>query len=809
MVIGNGLPGLPGSGEPVNLSDESAVAGTVGFINGVKNDETGVDIPATKLMDGPAGIRISATVEGDPKTYYATNFPSATVLASTWNKELVQEIGESAGEEGKEYGVDIWLAPGMNIQRHPLAGRNFEYFSEDPLLSGMMGAAIVNGAQSNGIGTTIKHYVANNSEINRRTANTVITPRAMREIYLRGFKYTVQHAQPWAMMSSYNLVNGTQVGERKDLMDTIARGEWGFDGFVMSDWWAGWDPVAMLKAGVDVIQPGSTWRFGHSDDWGPFIKAAYESGELTDADLDKNIVRTLKQVLKTPSAQGYNFSRTPNLAAHADKARQAAEEGIVMLKNNNNALPLAADATVASFGIGQYATLPVGGGSGSVNSEHIISINEGLEAEGFELNADLAAIYHAAYDTSGLTGSRDAEDSNFNADKYCQGGAAPGETNPAGSFAVCREPNLTDEQITAAAANSDVAIITITRTTAEGSENPAEAEEVEVDGNPVTMSEGYYLNSIERSLITRVSEAFGDKPVVVVLNVGNAIDTAAWRDEVDGILVTYLPGQEAGEAVANIISGDVNPSGKLAQTFPMNLESVSSYSEDGGSFPGKYEDNYINEGPRDVPELNYDDQVLANNDHRDFNQYYNDDIYVGYRYYSTFNVPVAYEFGFGLSYSTFEFSGSKAASTLSSEGSKGSKGSVTITTTVSNTGSVAGKEVAQVYISAPTSKLAKPTIELKAFAKTDELAPGGSQQLTLNISAEDLASFVQDNNQWIVESGRYTAFISSSSDIDGVKPVMFYVDKEIVVNETTPGTIALQEEYAGELANRTEELMSR
>lgn len=803
MVVG---PGFIGGG-PINLSEEDNVPGTVGYINGVLNEETGLDIPATKLMDGPAGIRITANVEGDPNTYYATNFPSATVLASTWNTELVQNVGEAAGEEGKEYGVDIWLAPGMNIQRHPLAGRNFEYFSEDPLISGMMGAAIVNGAQSQGVGTTIKHYVANNSETNRRTSNTVITPRALREIYMRGFKYTVQHAQPWAVMTSYNSVNGTNVGERADIITTVARDEWGFEGLMMSDWWAGWDPIAMLKAGVDVIEPGGAWRITGSDDWGPFVQAAYESGELTDADLDKNIVRTLKQVLKTPSAQGYNFSRTPDLDAHAEVALQAAEEGIVLLKNDNSVLPFASTATIASFGTGQYGTLPVGGGSGSVESEHIVSIAEGLKTEGYTLNSDLDALYQTAYASTALSGSMDHESSDFNQNKYCEGGTGAGETNLAGAFAVCREMNLTDDEIIAAASNSDVAVITISRTTAEGTENPEREDE---PANP--MSEGYYLNDVEQSLISRISHQFHDvdngganyKPVVVVLNVGNAIDTAQWRDEVDGILVTYLPGQEAGEAVANIISGDVNPSGKLAQTFPMSLDTVSSYSADGGSFPGIYEDNYINEGPANVPELNYRDsmmgEMVANGDLRDYNQYYSDDVYVGYRYNSTFNIPVAYEFGFGLSYTTFEFANSAVTSNTFSD--EGSKGSVTITTTVRNTGGYTGKEVAQVYISAPEHKLMKPDIELKAFAKTDELEVGGEQQLSMNISAETLASFDPESNQWIVEPGRYLAYVSSSSDITGIQPIMFYVAEEIVVSETTPGTLALQDEYADDLEAR-------
>ncbi len=796
LVIG------PGFGTTAT-NDRAPVSGTVGFINGVLNDESGLDIPATKLMDGPAGIRINPTREGDANTYYATNFPSATVLASTWNTDLVEQVGEAAGEEGHDYGVDIWLAPAMNIQRHPLAGRNFEYFSEDPLISGMMGAAIVNGAQSQGIGTTIKHYVANNSETNRRTANTVITPRALREIYLRGFQYTVEHAQPWAMMSSYNSVNGTNTGERLDLMTTVARDEWGFDGFIMSDWWAGWNPVEMLKAGVDVIEPGGQWRFGHSDDWFPYIEAAYASGELTDADLDRNIVRILKQVLKTPSSQNYAFSSNPDLTAHAAVALQAAEEGIVLLKNDNNALPLStATHTIAAFGTGQYGTLPVGGGSGSVNAENIISINQGLKDEGFAVNSALDEVYSGAYATRSLEGSMDLSANDFNPAKYCEGGTSAGETNLGGLFAVCRELDLTNEQISDAAENSDVAIITITRNTAEGADNEEHALETDSDGNSNPMSEGYYLNSVEQALIDRVSSAFHaqSKNVVVVLNVGNSMDTAQWRDQVDAILVAYLPGQEAGTAVANIVSGAVNPSGKLAQTFPLDLENVSSYSEDGGSFPGIYEENYINGGPDDVPELNYDDQVLANDDHRDFNQYFSDDIYVGYRYNTTFDVDVAYPFGYGLSYTTFSLDNpAVSANTLSDEGRDGS---VILTTTVRNTGGFAGKEVAQVYISAPEARLAKPQIELKAFAKTDQLAVNGQQRLTFTIPAADLASFDPQTNQWIVEQGQYQAYISTSSDVTDVQPVSFAVNQDIVVSDTTPDTLQLQPEYAGELNSR-------
>lgn len=791
LVIGPGFFSAPD-----NL--KASVAGTVGYVNGVLNTETGVDVAATKLMDGPAGVRITPTIAGDPDTYYATNFPSGTVLASTWNTDLVNEVATAAGEEGKEYGVDIWLAPGMNIQRHPLAGRNFEYFSEDPLVSGMMGAAVVNGAQSQGVGTTIKHYVANNSETNRRTANTVITPRALREIYMRGFQYTVEHAQPWAMMSSYNSVNGENTGERFDIMTTVARDEWGFNGFIMSDWWAGWNPVAMLEAGVDVIEPGGQWRFGHSDDWNPYLVEAYERGELTDEVLDRNIVRILKTVLKTPSALGYDFSRKPDLAAHAAVALKAAEEGIVMLKNDS-ALPLQTTQTIASFGTGQYGTLPVGGGSGSVNAAHIVSINEGLKAEGFTLQPDLDLIYEGAFNSAALEGSIDHDASTFNQDKYCEGGSGAGETNLGGLFAVCREMTLTTDQINAAVTASNAAVITITRNTAEGTENPESTDELI---NP--MSEGYYLNAVELSLIERVSTVARSqsKPVIVILNVGNSIDTAAWRDQVDGILVTYLPGQEAGTAVANIISGEVNPSGKLAQTFPMSLTQVSSYSNDEGSFPGMYIDgNQYNAGPDDVPELNYDDQVLADDDHRDFNQYYDDDIYVGYRYNTTFNVTPAYAFGFGLSYTAFDFTNSTlVANTLNRHDDD--QGIVTIKTTVNNTGDVAGKQVVQAYVHAPAGALAKPQIELKAFAKTGLIAAGGSEVVSMTIPAKDLASFNPTLNQWVVEPGSYSIYVSASSDVTGVSPVTFNVEELVVVSDTTPGILELQEQYADDLEAR-------
>jgi len=773
MLIGPGFANDPQFG----LTNEKVhVAGTVGWINGVYNEETGVDVVATRLMDGPAGIRIDPIRNGEAGTFYATTFPSASLLASSWNTKLLQAVGEAAGEEGKEYGVDIWLAPGMNIQRNPLAGRNFEYYSEDPLIAGMMATAMVNGAQSQGIGTTIKHFVANNSETNRRTVNAVVSPRAMREIYLRGFEYAVKQAQPWAIMTSYNSVNGTNVGERKDIVTNILRDEWGFKGLAMSDWWSGWNPINMIKAGVDVIEPGASWRIVHGENWLTYLQNAYAAGEITDADFNANVTRTVTQVLKTPSSQGYDFNNNPDLNAHIALAKEAAEEGIILLQNKDQVLPFASGAKVASFGIGQYATIAIGGGSGSVNSAYTSDIVDGLKRQ-FALNAEIDDLYQSAFDTgSEQDGSIVLSDEDYNSAKYCQ------QTSDAfgvSTYNECREVPLDVSAISAAAEASDVAVITLVRYSSESVDNLAER-------NTDNLSANYLLNQTELDLITNVAAQFHaqNKKVVVVLNVANAIDTGEWKDLVDGILLTYLPGQEAGNAVADIIAGNTNPSGKLAQTLPLSYSDVPSAK----TFPGVYVDSTDNEGP-DTSGLQYDFAQQS-----DYEQYYNEDIYVGYRYYHTFGVDVAFPFGHGLSYTTFAFNSPNVASnTLNRDGAKGS---VTLSATVANTGTVAGKQVVEVYVTAPEVKLKKPEIELKAFAKTDTLAPDASQALTFDIPAETLASFDETSNQWIVEPGEYKVFISASSDVTGVEPITFTVDQEILVEQTTPGAMALQSKYA-------------
>lgn len=714
MNMGNGAPQI------INLKND--VSGVAGYINGVKNEK--LDIPATKLADGPAGLRINSTRDGDSGTYYATAWPIGSLLASSWDTRLVAEVGKAMGEEIKEYGVDMILAPGMNIQRNPLNGRNFEYYSEDPLLSGRIAAAMVDGVESNQVGTTIKHYVANNSETNRNSIDTIISARAMREIYLRGFQIAVDESQPWAVMSSYNKINGTYVNERRDLLTDILRNEWDFKGVVMSDWFAGTPESTawkQYKAGNDLIEPGGQLEF---------LKASYSKGEITEAEMTVNVEHILAQVFQTPSYNNYAASNKPDLVQHRALARQAAAESMVLLKNDNQALPLAPRLKLASFGVSQIETIKGGTGSGQVNNESTTMLAEGLQQQ-YSVDESLTAFYRDYYANNKVE--------------------HPGFVASIGTYFTCDDPLLDASVIESAAQNNDAALITIGRIAGEGFDR--------------TNTRGdYLLTENELGMIQSTADAFHavGKKVVVVLNVSAIVDTTEWADKVDAILLSYLPGQEAGHAITDVLSGAVNPAGKLAQTIPQYYADVPSAD----TFPGK--------------DLNGDGQPdeIA----------YNDDIYVGYRYYSTFSKPVAWPFGYGLSYTTFNYDSPRVESSTLEQGAKGA---VTLSVSVTNTGSVAGKEAAQVYISAPEVKLKKPTFELKSFDKTGELQPGGSQKLTFTVPAKILASFDPQKNQWIVEPGTYKAWVAPSSDLNGREPVTFNVSQEIVVSNTTPGALAL------------------
>jgi beta-glucosidase len=688
-------------------------------------------IPPTVVADGPAGVRISPTRKGSAGTFYCTAFPVGTLLASTWDKDLVRKVGEAYGNEDLEYGVDVALGPGMNIQRNPLCGRNFEYYSEDPLVAGKMAAAMVNGIQSQGVGTSIKHFAANNQETNRNSVNVVVSERALREIYLEGFRIAVQEAQPWTVMSSYNKINGTYTSERADLLTDVLRKDWGFKGYVMTDWMGGSDAVAQVNAGNDLLMPGS------GDQWKKIVDAV-KAGKLDVKVLDRNVEKILNIVLQSPRFKGYKNSNQPDLKAHAAIARMAATEGMVLLKNENSALPLAAGTKkIAAFGNGSYEVVIGGTGSGDVNEAYTISPAEGYKNAGYSIDESLKATY---LDYIKIAKANRPKGGNFFAQMM-------------GANEPVAEMDVTAEMAVKMAKTCDVAVITIYR-------NAGEGQDRKVDND-------FNFSATEKSLIKTVTAAFHaiDKKVIVVLNIGGVVETASWRSMPDAILLAWQPGQEAGNAIADILSGTVSPSGKLAVTFPISYEDVPSAK----NFPGI--DLPLEPGQKHEPGM------MGMFAPKPSKVVYEDGIFVGYRYYNTFDVKTAYDFGYGLSYTNFTYSNLKLSTTTF-------KDKLMVTVDVKNTGKVAGKDVVQLYLSAPAVKMYKPESELKGFEKTKLLQPGESQILTFAIDRRNLASFDTPTSSWIAEAGIYTVKIGAScTDIKLTST--FNLAKELMVKQET------------------------
>lgn len=708
FVIGVGMAGFSG--------DDAVIGATKSLVPGAAGTTYPLDslgIPAVVLADGPAGLRIDATREGDSATYYCTHFPIGTLLASTWNTQLVEEVGQAIGEEVKEYGADVLLAPALNIMRNPLCGRNFEYYSEDPVVAGKTASAYITGVQKNDVGTSIKHFAANNQETNRMNTDAHITQRALREIYLKGFEIAIKESKPWTVMTSYNYINGVYTSESKDLVQTILRDEWGYEGTVMTDWFGGKDGAKQMWAGNDMLQPGKKEQFDS-------IVAGVKSGKLDEADLDRNVQRVLNLVEKSPRFQGYQYSNKPDLKAHAAVTRQSAAEGMVLMKNND-ALPLKENVkNVALYGCTSYDFIAGGTGSGNVNHAYVVSLLDGLKNGGYTVSEEMKTTYEQYIADAKEARKKEIEEM-AKKDKQAAMLASfmPG-TLPA-------EKQFTVEELTAQAEASDVAIITIGRISGEFLDRKA------ADFN---------LNASERLLIQQVCEVYhkAGKQVVVLLNIGGVIETASWKEMPDAILCAWQAGQEGGNSVVDVLSGKQSPSGKLTMTWPVNF--TDAYSS--RNFP-------IDEDPK-IDMLNQGQKGNVRNvDYTD----YEEDIYVGYRYFDSFDVPVSYPFGFGLSYTTFEYSDAKIDQ----------KNDIyDVTVTVKNTGAREGKEVVELYISAPDNKAAnKPAKELKAYAKTKQLKPGESQTLTLSITTPELASFDEVASAWVVAEGEYQFLVGASS----------------------------------------------
>lgn len=655
----------------------------------LKNVER-LGIPAVMVADGPHGLRKQmgeADHLGLGQSIVAVCFPAACATASSFDTELMHEMGKTLGEECQAEDLSVLLGPAVNIKRSPLCGRNFEYLSEDPYLAGKMAASYIKGVQSWDVGTSMKHYAANNQEYNRMSCSSNMSERTFREIYLAAFETAVKEAQPKTIMCSYNKINGEYASENKHLLTDILRDEWGFDGYVMTDWGAVADRVKGIVAGLDLEMPGSG---GFND---AKIVAAVKDGSLDEALLDKAVERILKVVFS------YVDNRHPEAVFDRDVDHEKAvkiETECAVLLENNGVLPLKAEAKAVY--IGEYAEKPryQGGGSSHINSSKVSSALESAKAKGRVVSY-----------VKGFPFDKDEEN---------------------------------DEELTAAvqaAKNAEVAVI--------------------FAGLPdVIESEGYdrkdmKLPACQNKLIEAVAKV--QPNTIVVLHNGSPIE-APWADQVAGVLEMYLGGQGVGEATDRLLYGEVNPSGHLAETFPLHLEDNPSYL----NFPG--------DG------INVD---------------YAEGIYVGYRYYDAKKMPVRWAFGHGLSYTEYEYSNLKLPTERLDD-----RNSVKVTVDVKNIGQMAGKEVVQLYVSDKNGTAGRPVKELKGFSKI-ELQPGEKKTIEFTLTARDLSFYHEGLGDWYAPTGTYEVSIGHASDeIALTGEILFKTDKQLplfVNGSTTIGEL--------------------
>lgn len=703
------------------------VLGAAGQLNAIPR----LGIPNTVLADGPAGLRIQPKRDGTTKTFYCTHFPIETVMSSTWNSNLVKAVGAAIGDEVKHYGVDVLLAPATNIQRNPLNGRNFEYYSEDPLLAGKITAAMIAGVQSNGVGTSLKHFALNNQETNRTNNNVIGNPRTFREIYLKPFEIAIKESHPWTVMTSYNKINGTYTSERADLLTEILRHEWGFNGMVMTDWYGGQHATMQMEAGNDLLMSG---KLSQREE----LRKAILNGNLSMEIIDRNIKNILEYIIKTPRFNGYVADNNPDLKAHAQVTRNAAIEGMVLLKNNRNALPFTKNIkNLAAFGFTSYDFIAGGTGSGDVNHAYVVSLIDGLKNGGFSIDESIKKSY----------------------EEYIPEAKAK-MPKPTGQFAaflpkkLIPEMELSDVDILNAAKNDDAAVITIGKTSGEFGDR--------------SIKTNFNLTDAEKKMISDVTRIFHKegKKVVVILNVCGVIETQSWISQPDAVLISWLPGQEGGNSVADIISGKESPSGRLPMTWPLSYNDVPSKND--FPDPDEISDDELMNSLKGFTEQH------TEGSRKNFDiTTYNDGIYVGYRYYTTKNIPVSFPFGYGMSFTSFEYGKPNVE--------KDGNGNIKVSVNVRNNGKMAGKEVVQVYVSAPGKDMNKPARELKGFAKTKRLAIGESETVTINIPFESLASFNDQSNCWQVESGIYKVMVAKNAA--DLKPMTTTVYEEGKITE--------------------------
>ncbi len=706
ILVGCGSTAFDGIGR-----NDVGVKGSAGATHAIPR----LGIPSIVLADGPAGLRIDPTRPGTDKTFYCTGFPIGTMLASTWNPGLVWEAGQAMGNEVLEYGVDVLLGPGVNIHRNPLCGRNFEYYSEDPVLAGETAAAMVDGIESNGVGACVKHFAVNNQELNRLHNDARVSRRALREIYLKVFEIAVRKSQPWTLMTSYNYINGTHASEAPWLLTDILRGDWGFEGTVMTDWGGGYDTAAQIHAGNELIQSGSDARYNA-------LISAVKEGRLSMADVDRSVTRALELIVKCPAYRGYKHSDAPDLEAHAAVCRKVADEGVVLLKNEG-ALPFGPSGTTALLGVTSYAFIAGGTGSGDVHRPYVVDLQQGLADEGFTLDGGLDQFYTA-----------------YMQDERWRCAMVDGKN----SWVIDRERPIEVvpvDLIRAAAESADRAVVTFGRVFGEGKDRD--------------LYHSYLLQERELQLLRETSQAFRSrgKKVTVILNIGGVVEVDSWKDLADAIIICWQPGEEGGHTVASVLSGEVNPSGRLPMTISKRYEDEPSAP----NFPLIYADKPFNYSFYRRLEGNKKDYTVKDIDYTD----YEEDIWVGYRYFCT-KAPrrVAYPFGYGLSYTSFKWKNMKVEE---------AEGGWKVRVDVTNTGKRAGKDVVELYVSAPGRDMEKPARELKAFAKTPELQPGETCTVEMTLAESDLASWSEASGAWVTEKGRYRLIAARNAADRGLR----------------------------------------
>ena len=624
-----------------------------------------LDIPYIWMADGPHGLRRAPTTDtwGYGNQAPATCFPTASALSASWDMGLLEEVGAALGVESNALGVDLLLGPGINIKRSPLAGRNFEYFSEDPILSGKLGAAYINGVQSQGVGATAKHYVANNVETQRMWANSNLDDRTLNEIYMTPFEITVKEAQPWSVMACYNRVQGVYGTESLQLLTDKLKNDWGFKGFVVSDWDAVVDRVQGIRAGMHLEMPGKPARITNK-----MVVEAVKNNELDEKQLD-SIVKDLLRIVFMGQNTDDKFG-DQNIEQHHQLARKVAAEAITLLKNTEKLLPVDAAKYKKIAVLGEFAVNPRYQGNGSSQVKPT-RLDKFIDIVRQEYGQDVEFVYSAGYS---LTNDDD--------------------------LSLVKEA-------AEVAAEADLALVMAGL--------PLSYESEGIDRTHIDLPPSH------NKLISAVAKV--QPNTAVILTNGSAI-AMPWVNEVSAILETWLGGQAGAGAIADAVFGKVNPSGKLAETFPVRLEDSPAYL----NFPGE------------------DGQVI-----------YGERMFVGYRYYDKRNIEPLFPFGHGLSYTDFAYSNLKLSSSDITENDQ-----LQVTLTVTNSGKVKGKEVIQLYVADKESTVQRPVQELKAFDKI-ELEPGESKEVSLTLNNRDFSYYSKVYDRWLAESGEFDILIGSSS----------------------------------------------